>query len=298
MAQCFSSGRAQKEVAMQAEQTEVRLPVAIGRFYPQNKDQLEEIVPAYLARAPQKKSALKPWAYVLPHAGYVYCADVIAAALAGQKLPDTLIILCPNHTGRGAPFGVWPKGVWRMPLGDYPIAEDIVDRLTAGGLFTKDRLSHLGEHSIEVLLPFLYYAAGRLPRLVPICVGTRNPNALRAAGQALSALLGELSALGREVGLIVSSDMNHYESHEICMQKDGVALERISACDPDGLLEVCERDNITMCGASPCAMVLHAARELGKFSSDLVAHTSSALASGNYRQTVGYAGLRFYLKSA
>lgn len=38
---------------------------------------------------------------ILPHAGHVYCGRVLGATLAGVELPRTLVILCPNHTGRG-----------------------------------------------------------------------------------------------------------------------------------------------------------------------------------------------------
>ena len=270
----------------------IREPVAIGRFYPQNKDQLEAVIPSYLSEG--TAAGQKPWAVLLPHAGYVYCGKVLGATLHGLTLPDTLIILCPNHTGRGKPFGVWPEGSWKMPFGLFPVEHEIASRLTLGGLFQADYLSHLGEHSIEVLLPFLYYACGmKRPSIVPVCIGVHDPVLLQKAAQDLQALLAALEAEGRAVGLIVSSDMNHFESHEVCMRKDDLALQRIQASDPGGLLAVCAKEHITMCGVGPCALAMYAAQALGTFSSTLIAHTSSAEASGNYRQTVGYAGLHF-----
>ncbi|MBQ7585182.1 MAG: AmmeMemoRadiSam system protein B, partial [Desulfovibrionaceae bacterium] len=111
------------------EKQVIREPVAIGRFYPQNRDQLEEAIPAYLTQGAKLAGQLpptNPWALMLPHAGYFFCGHVIAATLYGLELPDTLIIFCPNHTGRGQAFGVWPNGEWKTPLGNFPIAEDLV----------------------------------------------------------------------------------------------------------------------------------------------------------------------------
>ena len=186
-----------------------------------------------------------------------------------------------------------------MPLGFFPVDEEIVQILTRGGLFESDYISHLGEHSIEVLLPFIYYACGqKIPKIVPICVGTHDPKRLARAAGNLVSVWQNLSHAGKKLGLIISSDMNHFESHEVCMKKDALALERILAGDPDGLLAVCSKEKITMCGVGPCALSLYAAKILGNFSSRLISHTTSAEASGNFNQTVGYAGLHFFLDQA
>ena len=74
------------------------------------------------ASAPAKiDAAFRPWGLMLPHAGYVYCGRVLGATLAGVELPRTLIVLCPNHTGRGQTLGVWPEGAWLTPLAPLPV---------------------------------------------------------------------------------------------------------------------------------------------------------------------------------
>ena len=278
----------------------VREPVAIGRFYPQNRDQVEAALAAFgktgPARYPVEPGTVQPWALLLPHAGYIYCGNVLAATLANLKLADTLLIFCPNHTGRGRPLSVWPDGAWRTPVGEFPVAADLCKELASHDAFTLDYAAHMGEHAIEVLLPFLYSTKGSLPAIVPVCVGTQNPDKLKQAGQELAGFLQSLEARQLSYGVIISSDMNHYEDHTICLAKDDLALARIAAADSDGLLTVCREQSISMCGVAACALVMYAARQLGTLKSQLVAHTSSAEASGNYRQTVGYAGLRFYLE--
>ncbi|MBQ9536558.1 MAG: AmmeMemoRadiSam system protein B [Desulfovibrionaceae bacterium] len=279
-------------------QTVIREPVAIGRFYPQNREQLESAIPAYFAQGAKlvaTKPSKKPWALMLPHAGYPYCGHVIGATLTGVTLPETIIILCPNHTGRGQAFGVWPNGAWKTPFGNFPIDPKIVSLFLQTKIYVPDYICHLGEHSIEVLLGFIYYACGqKIPSIVPICVGTQNLEALQAAALGLSRVLKTLRENNVEVGLIISSDMNHYEDHETCMRKDNIALERIAANDPLGLLQVCAEQHITMCGVAPTAIALKAGLMLGDVKTKVTYHTSSAETSGNARQTVGYCGMHFY----
>ncbi|MBR3663676.1 MAG: AmmeMemoRadiSam system protein B [Desulfovibrio sp.] len=278
----------------------VREPVAIGRFYPQNREQVEAALASYRQTGPEKYP-LAPvqeaaWALLLPHAGYVYCGNVIAATLAGIELADILLIFCPNHTGRGRALSVWPDGVWKTPLGDVPVATELCLQLTGQHSFTADYAAHEGEHAIEVLLPFLCAARKTFPSIVPVCVGTQDAVFLKQAGSELASFLQGLEARNLSYHVIISSDMNHFENHTVCLAKDELALEKIAAADSDGLLHVCRESSITMCGVAPCALVMNAASHMGTLHSQLVAHTSSAEASGNFRQTVGYAGLRFYLE--
>ncbi|MDR3362098.1 MAG: AmmeMemoRadiSam system protein B [Desulfovibrio sp.] len=272
----------------------VRRPVVAGQFYPGDAASLAAQVQAFLAPAvPLRRDAGRLFGFMLPHAGYVYCGGIIGATLSGAELPKKIVILCPNHTGQGQPLGVWPDGAWLTPLGPVPVDEALAAALCAtDGGYAPDVHSHLREHSIEVLLPFLH---GRQVGIAPVCVGTRHPAALRAAGLALAAILKEQEKQGVEVCVVVSSDMNHYESEQRTLEKDALALEQALAGDPDGLLRVVERENITMCGAGPLALALYAANALGRLEVELARHDTSALASGDSRRVVGYAGLRMYV---
>lgn len=280
----------------------VRQPVVAGRFYPANPQALRREVRRFLAAS--EEAALpgrsrKAWGCMLPHAGYVFSGAVAGATLDGLTLPRRIVILCPNHTGRGEPLGVWPGGAWLTPLGavkvDEPLAQALVD---AGGGFRPDVHAHLGEHSIEVLLPFLQETAieggGGLQSVIPVCVGTRHPGALARAGEALASVLARPE--NADVGVVVSSDMNHYENVRRTEQKDALALERALAADAPGLLRVVDESDISMCGAAPLALALFAAERLGRVRVDLAAHDTSATASGDTEHVVGYAGLRFWLE--
>lgn len=281
----------------------IRKAVVSGRFYPADPAILEKDILAFLnsgtetSRTADSGHATRPWALMLPHAGYIYCGRVLGATLSGMTPPETVVILCPNHTGQGHPLGVWPSGAWQTPLAAFPIEESLAADISRQGEFAADTASHLQEHSIEVLLPFLQVLAGeKKPNMVPICVGTRKAETLQRAGEALGAALDKCNAAGQGVGLVISSDMNHYENEQVTLEKDRLALASILNGDPAGLLEVTMRRHISMCGAAPMALALFAARALGAPTAELVCHDTSAAASGDRERTVGYAGLRVYIE--
>ena len=295
-----------------------REPVAAGRFYPASPGELQKEIRSYLtagkalsATAPidaKRKDSASLRGLMLPHAGYVYCGKVLGAALmspwnkttAGASLPERLVMLCPNHTGRGAPLGVWPDGTWRTPLGGVDVDAELAASLCGKGGFAPDLHSHLGEHSIEVLLPFLQCTPpqgtpGATRRITPVCVGTMQHKILQDAGLALVEVIRQYENKGDRIGFIVSSEMIHYEDQETTMRKDAFALSQALACDPEGLLTMVQREKITMCGAAPMALALFAARALGEPWAELCLYDTSATASGDTRKVVGYAALRFGL---
>lgn len=271
-----------------------RRPVVAGKFYPGRKDQLEAEVASWLEQGGYglNEPADSVWGVMLPHAGHIYCGRIIGQTLAGVTLPGRLIILCPNHTGYGKPLGVWPEGEWLMPLGSVSVDQKLAAELIGTDCgYQADVASHLGEHSIEVLLPFLQ-ARSPVPAIVPVAVGTRNAALLQRAGLGLAEVLRN----NRDAGVIISSDMNHYESHATTIAKDELALAQALAGDAAGLLEVTEKHNISMCGAAALAIALFAAKDLGYAGCALTGHDTSGPVSGDMGHTVGYAGLHLLRK--
>lgn len=273
----------------------IREPVAAGHFYKASSEELERQINELMCQGKEGAPVKKAWAVMLPHAGYVYCGDIIGKTLAGVELPSTLIIFCPNHTGLGKALGVWPDGMWLTPLGAVKVNEALAEKIMAAGAgFQADAMSHAREHSIEVLLPFLQRKVKNLS-IVPVCVGVQNPRILRNAARGLANVIKDYSG---DIGLVVSSDMNHYENEEMTLAKDQLALDAILANMPDALLRTVREKNISMCGAAPMALALYTAMDLGKVKPVLVAHGTSAQASGDYNHTVGYAGMEFMLEPA
>jgi hypothetical protein len=91
------------------------------------------------------------------------------------------------------------------------------------------------------------------------------------------------------VSIVVSSDMSHYVTHQQATERDRLALDRIEALDPEGLMRTVREHNISMCGAMPMTIGLTIARELGASQASIADYATSAEASGDYQQVVGYA---------
>jgi len=84
--------------------------------------------------------------------------------------------------------------------------------------------------------------------------------------------------------------MTHYESQESAKHKDTLAIDKVLALDPAGLLETVSNNNISMCGVIPTTITLVAAIELGARKVTLIDYATSGEVSGDYSYVVGYAG--------
>lgn len=280
----------------------VRRAVVAGRFYPDDPRNLRETLRTFLTTAagldpsplPREPGEDRPLLTMLPHAGHVYCGVVVASALAGVSLARRLVILAPNHTGRGHPLGFWPEGSWETPLGAVPVDAALGEELEAlGGGFAPDVRPHLQEHDIEVLLPFFQLMRPDVS-ILPVVVG--GAGELAEAALALAELARRHGADSGEdrVAFIVSSDMNHYAPDAENRRRDALALEAFLALDPSRLVEVVRRNHISMCGVLPALMGLLVCGELGAKHSRLTAYDTSAAVSGDVSRVVGYAGARIW----
>ncbi len=264
-----------------------RQPVVAGQFYPGEPQALRREVEALMAEVRSESDAPTLLAMV-PHAGYVYSGSVAGKTLALANLADTLILLGPNHTGRGRRLALWPQGAWSVPGWQVPVDDGLAGALLAAEpRLSPDVSAHLGEHSLEVLLPFLCVQNPDC-RIVPIAVAEPDQTVLREVAATMAAVV---RARPEPVSIVVSSDMSHYIPHETAKRQDALALDKALALDPEGLYETVSHHGITMCGVLPMVLGLHLAKALGAREAVLADYATSGDASGDYRQVVGYAGV-------
>ena len=264
-----------------------RKPIVAGQFYTAEPQALAAEVARFLSVAEGR--ADKPTLLAMvPHAGYVFSGAVAGATLGRADLADTVILLGPNHTGMGSRYAVWHMGSWLFPGGGLAVDEELAETLIARDpRLTPDRTAHMNEHSLEVLVPFLW-AKNPEARILPISVGGGGLDELLDVGR----MLGKsLKARKGPVSIVVSSDMSHYISHEQAQSRDSLALAAIAALDPAALFEVVRGKNITMCGVLPMVVGLAAAKELGASRAEVVAYATSGEVNRDMNRVVGYAGV-------
>ncbi len=265
----------------------LREPAVAGRFYEKTSQRLDRQLDACFAAAEPGCGAAIPFVgAVVPHAGLIYSGHVAASFYTQAELPRRLFILCPNHTGQGHFAAIQPAGAWRTPLGDALIDSDLAQAvMTRTNLIQEDAVAHTREHSLEVQLPFLQRLRPDF-RFVPLCLGAHRYDVAEEIGEAIAAAV---AAAGEPVGIIASSDLNHYEDQPSTLRKDQIVIDRILALDPRGLWDAVDAFDVSMCGFIPTTTMLIAAKRLGASGASLLHHATSGDVSHDYAQVVGYA---------
>ncbi|WP_028573887.1 AmmeMemoRadiSam system protein B [Desulfonatronovibrio hydrogenovorans] len=261
-----------------------RTPVVAGQFYPSEPEALNQEVAGYLKG---RKSDRKTILAMVPHAGYVFSGKTAGKALAMASLATRVILLGPNHTGRGTRLAVWPDGDWVMPGFRVKVDRELAGEMTENAGFSPDYQAHLHEHSLEVILPFLRMCLDDFS-IVPAAVAEPRLETLMETGRSLAELIQKS---GLDVCLVVSSDMSHYISHDQARKMDMSAIDRILALDPEGLFQVVRNKGISMCGILPMVLGLTCAIELGAQQAVLADYSTSGEVNQDFSQVVGYAGI-------
>ncbi|HSP34519.1 MAG TPA: AmmeMemoRadiSam system protein B [Thermoanaerobaculia bacterium] len=260
-----------------------------GSFYEANPARLKAQVDACFAENPDVDTKERFIDAVVPHAGLMYSGHVAAAFYALADLPQRFIILCPNHTGFGHFAAINREGSWRTPLGDVPIDTKLAGALMAHTkLLADDSRAHAREHSLEVQLPFLQDLLGNDFTFVPICLGAPRYEMCDEIGDAIADVV---RAGGDPIGIIASSDLNHYEDQHETLRKDQLAIDEVLKLDPPGLWRVVEEFDVSMCGYIPTTTMLIAAKKLGATTARLVKHATSGDINRDYSHVVGYAAI-------
>lgn len=265
----------------------IRSPAVAGRFYPADPRILADEIDSYTASAGGKSAAR---ACMVPHAGYMYSGHVAGAVYASLEIPSRCILLGPRHFPYGAPMSMLTEGAWAMPFGEAPIDAGLASQIAqACPRLRDDAAAHETEHSLEVQIPFLQRLAPGL-QFVPIVLASDRFGALEELGHGLARVL---VAQRDPVLVVISSDMNHYESDQLTRIKDRKAIERILAIDAAGLFDTVREEEISMCGYAAAVASLVALKDLGAKEAKLVRYATSGDVSGDRDEVVGYAGIVF-----
>jgi hypothetical protein len=261
-----------------------RRPAVAGQFYSKNPRDLKKEVTAYLQNAQEPITAS---AVVAPHAGYIYSGAVAGKVFGSINVPQTCILLGPNHHGLGQDAAITSHGSWIIPTGRIPVDSKLAESLKSSCVILReDALAHLKEHSLEVLLPFLLERQQKL-EIVPIALSRLTKDDCKTLGMAIAQTI---RLYEKPVLIVASTDMNHYESQTATLEKDRMAIDAVLSLDGDGLLETCANHGISMCGVVPVATAIFASKALGAKQAILVEHKTSGDICGDYDSVVGYAG--------
>jgi predicted class III extradiol MEMO1 family dioxygenase len=296
-----------------------RHPAVAGQFYKSSPEALTKQVREFIVPHAIKTKA---FGIVSPHAGLVYSGPVAGALYSQIEMPDTFVLIGPNHTGLGAPVSIMARGTWETPLGLVEIDEALAAAiLSRSSPIHEDSLAHLREHSLEVQLPFIQYFKKEF-KIVPIQMLDTRLDTCLEVGRAVAGAIqetnqksetrsqkSESSNQGAEQKkrrtqnaehrtpnsklplIVASSDMSHYEPADVAKERDFKAIRQIVELNPEGLFRTVKEHGITMCGCGPTVAMLVACKILGATKAELIKYTNSGDVSHDYEQVVGYAGI-------
>ena len=186
----------------------IRLPFRAGSFYEAAADSCrlhaERIIDSAVLDPDLPPNIC---AGLVPHAGWVYsgrlAALTIKAIVAGG--PKTIVLFGADHTGVVRAGEVYDSGVWRTPLGEVAVDEELAAELIdADENIRANPNAHQHEHSLEVQIPFIQLLAPEAT-IVPIAV---PPTSLAIKiGQAVGKVLADRTDQYRVLG---STDLSHH----------------------------------------------------------------------------------------
>ncbi|ADN01309.1 AmmeMemoRadiSam system protein B [Spirochaeta thermophila] len=153
----------------------VREPIVEGIFYPDAADALEARLDALLSRPSPESPPPRPFALIVPHATWDYVGGLLGTAFA-HVVPwrehfRRVVLWGPTHREPFPSLFLPASTLFATPLGplslDLPATQEALASSTA---FAVDDLSHMEEHCLEVVFPFLRSILPHAP-ILPVLVG-------------------------------------------------------------------------------------------------------------------------------
>ncbi len=255
-------------------------PAAVaGTFYPADQDQLRGMISRFLQDAQVKN--IQPKAMIAPHAGYPYSGPVAASAyahLANRKESiERVVLLGPAHRIHVVGFAASSAKAFATPLGSLLVDQQVLQRaldLPQVQIFDQ---AHVGEHSLEVHLPFLQMICPNVS-IVPLLAGEAQD---RQAAELLETVWS-----GPETIIVISSDLSHFHDYTAAKTLDAATAEAIEQLRPEAI------GQDSACGRIPIRGLLSVAKRQGLkvTTADL---RNSGDTAGTKDRVVGYGAFLF-----
>jgi len=263
-------------------------PIA-GTWYPGNPEMLRAEVSGFIDKVESPKPEGKIVGIIVPHAGYKYSGPTAGYAykcISGMSF-DHVVVVSPLHEYLPYPFLTSAHEKYATPLGTVKVDQASLDELNHS-LFKRSgvkmvSISNDHEHSLEIQLPFLQCTLASAFELIPLMIRETRPSALQHFGECLAEVVK-----GKNVLLVASTDLSHFFSEHEANHLDLHMLDEIGAFSPEGVLQAEEEKTGFACGSGAVAVVLWAARALGATRVSILHHSTSADATGDTSQVVGY----------
>lgn len=274
----------------------IREPVVAGQFYPERKDDLENMIKSCIEHEygpghQPTESNQKVYGIVCPHAGYVYSGPTAChsyKSIASQN-PELVIIIGPNHFGVGEDAATMIDAQWKTPLGMVEVdSESAKEVAKISKIIEIDEYSHSQDHSLEVQVPMLQSILSNKFQILPIILRAQNIETARDVGNAVAEIAKKKNTI-----IVASSDFTHYEENSFAHSQDKALIEPILNMDVERFYQVLMEKQVTACGYGAMASAIIACKNLGATKGELLSYATSGDVSGDTSSVVGYGAIKF-----
>ncbi|OGH59928.1 MAG: hypothetical protein A3G34_05765 [Candidatus Lindowbacteria bacterium RIFCSPLOWO2_12_FULL_62_27] len=268
-------------LALRAGPRIVRPPAVAGQFYPADTAELYEFVDRTLSASPPV-GIRGARAVLVPHAGYVFSAEVAAASFREIGMPfKRVFILASNHSGDVHFNGVSipRESHYAVPGAEIPISA-VVDELKSDPLFVDEPRAH-GMHMIEVELPYLHRLRRGDFSIVPLIAGGMDLPAVQRLAEIFDRYADP------ETLFVFSVDLSHYYKYEEARNLDHFTIQAIMSRDDAQLRRAVTDGNQVL-----LAMLFLAARR--GWDPTFLMYRNSGDVGADKNRVVGYASIVFH----
>jgi len=176
-------------------------------------------------------------------------------------------------------------------LGNIAVDEGLSKQLQElNSNIKKDYSAFYNEHSLEVQLPFLQTVLKNF-KLVPLIMGGFQLSDCELLAHTLNIALE-----GKNVLLVISTDLSHYHPYQEAVSIDKETISYIRNIEPGKLYEAAKRGNAELCGLGPVLTALYFAEEKG-LDIEVLKYANSGDITGDLSKVVGYASIALYKKN-
>ncbi|MDX2430939.1 MAG: AmmeMemoRadiSam system protein B [Bacteroides sp.] len=240
-----------------------RSPAVEGRFYPSTKKKILaqiELIDKEARYPAESLEITRILGAILPHAGHIYSGHqtipFFKLLTRLKVLPDTFVIIHPNHRGMGAPIAIDDSDIWLNAIGELPTNHRFAEAME----LPFDHLAHLEEHSAEVIIPFIQYYIPEHPfSLVAVCMRDQSNESARLVSQSI---LKAKRKSGQNIMVLASCDFSHFMPPDTGQRLDQYVVDQILAGSSQGVENTVREHNVSVCGYGPIMALMEYARAM------------------------------------
>ena len=236
-----------------------------GRFYPSTKSKIRAQISRIDSEArysPEPIEFRQIFGAVLPHAGHIFSGhQTVPFFKLLQKFdihPETFIIVHPNHRGGFAPIAIDDSDIWVNAIGEVPIDREFASAMD----LPFDIMARSGEHSAEVIVPFIQYYFPDYPfRIVAVCMRDQGHESARLVSESIQ---GAVKKTGRDIMVLASCDFSHFLPPALGVKRDQKVLDEILSRNAPEVEQAVKKHDLSVCGYGPVMTLMNYSSSIEK----------------------------------